>query len=490
MNNQETWAFYGRDHELKALRDLFLRERWFFVRVSGRRRIGKTALVRRSLSAAGRERVAYLQMDDGEPASVVATARRHLALSGVPESLLPVDLPTLAARLADLAAEGWVVVLDEFQYFQKKALYPFNAMLQLEVDRFRLGERSARGGMVLLGSIQTEMMALLEDRRAPLFGRLSGGITLTHLDAPAILQICDLHADRDPRRLLFLWGLFQGVPKYWQDAWELGVLRADRREVLRALFFESPAPLQEEGRRWLLEALRGRYDLFLHYIAEHPGCSHAEIVAHADQLKGQGDGQPGFYLRSLEERFGLIERRRAAFAAPHTRQGRYALSDNFLQSWLGALSDPIALLGMRPTPELIAVADTRLATVEGAVLEHMAAWLYQERSRLGVGDFPLTAPVTGWWDRVGAEIDLVAQDAGTRRLRVGSCKRSADRLVADLPQVEGHVARLLQRHPELAHSTIERVAIAPELSAEHRRAIERAGFIPQDLRDLTAGLQG
>lgn len=490
MSDVSTWSFYGRESEIQSLAEVFRRGRWFFVRVSGRRRIGKTALVRQAARAAGCERVAYLQIDDGEPAGVVATARRHLALSGVADDLLPTDLNTLAARLADLAAAGWVVVLDEFQYFAKKSLFPFNSMLQYEVDRFRLGERQASGGIVLLGSLHTEMMALLEDRRAPLFGRLSGGFHLTHLDAPAILQILDHHADRDPHRLLFLWGLFQGVPKYWQDAWEMGVLKAHRTEVLRALFFEGPAPLREEGRAWLLEELRGRYDLFLRYVAERPGCSHADIVAHADQVKGHGDGQPGFYLRVLEERFGLIERRRPAFAPAKDRQGRYALSDNFLQAWLNALADPLALVGMRPAADLVAVADARLANLEGWVLEHLSAWLYQERSRLGVGDFPLSAPVSGWWDRVGAEVDLVAQDEPGKRIRLGTCKRSADKLVADLPRFDAHVDRLLDRHRELGGWSVEKVAIAPSLSPEHRRACARAGYLAQDLGDLCEGVVG
>ena len=488
MRPQNHWTFYGREPEVAALRDLFLRERWFFIRVTGRRRIGKTALVRQALRAAGRERVAYLQIDDNEPAGVVATARRHLSMSGIPDDRLPTDLQSLAARLADLAADGYVVVLDEFQYFQKKSLYAFNSMLQFEVDRFRLGERTARGGMVLLGSIHTEMMALLEDRRAPLFGRLSGGIALGHLDAPAILQICDRHADRDPHRLLFLWGLFQGVPKYWQDAWELGVLSAPRQDILRALFFDSPAPLREEGRAWLLEELRGRYDLFLRYVAEHPGCTHADIVAHANEVKGYGDGQPGFYLKALEEKFGLIERRQPAFAPQNARNGRYTIADGFLQAWLGALTDPIALAGIRPTADLVAIADDRLATVEGTVLERLVAWLYQERSRLGLGDFPLTAPTGGWWDRAGAEIDLVAQSAEHRRLRLASCKRSPEKLIADLPRFDAHIDRLHTRHPELRHWSLEKVAIAPALSPEHRRAAERLGYRAQDLVDLTEGL--
>jgi hypothetical protein len=485
MNTPSPWSFYGRQSEVRALAEVLRRQRWFFIRISGRRRIGKTALVRQAVRAAGLQRVAFVQIDDTDAAGVVATARRHFALCGVPESMLPTDLRSLATCIADLAADGWVVVLDEFQYFSRKSLFVFNSMLQFEVDRFRLGERAATGGVVLLGSLHTEMMALLEDRRAPLYGRLSGGFHVTHLDAPAVIRMWQEHTDGDPSRLFFLWGLFQGVPKYWQDAWELNLLSAPRRELLRGLFFEGPAPLRDEGPAWLLEELHGRYDLFLRYIAHHPGCTRADILAHADGLKGFGDGQPGFYLTALEQRFGLIRRREPAFAAPSGRQGRYVISDNFLQAWLGALADPVALSSLRPVEDLLERADTLLASTEGWVLEQLAAWLYQEQSRLGVSDFPLTAAVTGWWDRTGAEVDLVAQNADARQLRLGSCKRSADKLVADLPRFNNHIARLLDRNRQFADWEIQKVAIAPLLSPAHRQAITAAGYIPQDLTDLT-----
>lgn len=464
------------------------RESWFLLRVSGRRRIGKTALVREALRSSGRQRVAYVQVDDAEPAAVVATARRHLALSGVPDSQLPVDLVTLAASLGDLAADGWVVVLDEFQWFSRKSLYPFNGMLQFEVDRFLTAGRAARGGMILLGSIQTEMSALLDDRRAPLYGRVSGNIDLGHLDAPSILAILDAHADRDPRRLLFLWGLFQGVPKYWRDAWAQGVLPATREETLRSLFFDPPCPLQEEGRSWLMEELRGRYDLFLRYLSEHPGASRADIVENARQVQGYGDSQPGFYLSVLEQRFRIVERRSPTFSEPSNRTGRYHVSDNFLRSWLAALADPVALIGMRPTEHLVRVADERLATAEGTSLERLAAWLFEERSRLGVGEIPLIARVSGWWDRVGAEVDLVLQSAD-KQVWVCSCKRSAGRLLSDLSRFDGHVARFVARNPALRDHTVRKIAISPELDAESRRVAERAGYLPMDVNDLTRELR-
>jgi AAA+ ATPase superfamily predicted ATPase len=39
------WGFYGRQEELSALKAIMGRQRWFFARIQGRRRIGKTLLI-------------------------------------------------------------------------------------------------------------------------------------------------------------------------------------------------------------------------------------------------------------------------------------------------------------------------------------------------------------------------------------------------------------------------------------------------------------
>jgi len=43
------WGFYGRSQELERLRKILTRDRWFFVKVAGRRRIGKTSLIQQAL---------------------------------------------------------------------------------------------------------------------------------------------------------------------------------------------------------------------------------------------------------------------------------------------------------------------------------------------------------------------------------------------------------------------------------------------------------
>jgi hypothetical protein len=65
---------------------------------------------------------------------------------------------------------------------------------------------------------------------------------------------------------------------------------------------------------------------------------------------------------------------------------------------------------------------------------------------------------------------------------------SSDRLLGDLGGFDGHIGRFLVEHRAYQAWTIEKVAIAPKLSADQRAAISRAGYLPQDLIDLTRGL--
>jgi hypothetical protein len=135
---------------------------------------------------------------------------------------------------------------------------------------------------------------------------------------------------------------------------------------------------------------------------------------------------------------------------------------------------------------LIEQADERLAEVEGHSLEKLVGLLYEERSRKGLGDFALSERIQGFWDRGDTEIDLVALDAVDERIRFGSCKRNADRLVDDLAVLDGHVRRFLAVHPRFSTWAIEKVGIAPTITGDIRARLNAAGHLAQDLADLTA----
>lgn len=148
--------------------------------------------------------------------------------------------------------------------------------------------------------------------------------------------------------------------------------------------------------------------MLLQYVARHPGCDNANIVAALSMLSPQEGKQAGGYLKILSERYRMIERRLPMFASPRARTGRYYISDNFLRSWLMALQRPVSAVHFRPEAQLVAQADELLTDAEGAALEELTGRLYEKTSRKGLGDFPLSERIKGYWDRAGIEIDLVA----------------------------------------------------------------------------------
>jgi AAA+ ATPase superfamily predicted ATPase len=469
------------------MQSILERRRWFFLQISGRRRIGKTALIQEALRAAGVARTLYIQIPDSDPAGVVAACNGYLETFGIEGRVT--SLGELALLIGRLAEEGFVVVLDEFQYFHRKQLADFCSLLQAEVDRLAAKAADVPGGLIVLGSLHAEMTALLEDRDAPLFNRTTDTLELGHLDIASVLEILRAHADDDPWRLLFLWNLFEGVPKFYRDAFEQGVLGADRRTVLRSLFFSSSSPLRNEADNWFLRELRGRYDMVLQFLAKHPGCINADIEAAMADLSGPGEvRQVGGYLKILSERYRMIERRLPIFAPPRARSGRYYIRDNFLRAWLSALQRPVSAVAFRPVEGLIDQADERLAEVEGHALEDLVGQIYEERSRRGMGDFPLSERIQGYWDRSDVEIDLVAINEDECRIRFGSCKRNPLRLLASVEGLRTSAGRFLQAHPRFAGWTVEYVAIAPEVDPVLSANLQVAGVTVQSLRDLTADM--
>ena len=484
------WGFYGRSGELGELAGILARRRWFFARITGRRRIGKTTLIQQALKSAGAGRVLYVQIPDSAPAGVLSAFSDALTTFAVDPSAHPppTSLRGLAATIGLLAEDGYIVALDEFQYFNRKVLYEFTSHLQATIDELSSRAAAVPGGLFVLGSIHTEMVALLEDRRAPLYNRTTDHIELDHLDIASIIELLREHADASPERLLFLWSLFEGVPKFYRDCFEQGVLGGERTELLQQMFFRSSSPLRTEAEHWFLGELRGRYDVVLKYVARSPGCSNGDIKSYLHSVSPGTADQVGGYLKILMQKYRMIERRLPVFEKPTARRGRYYIRDNFLRSWLSALASPVSAINFRPEEELVAAADKALNEAEGHGLERLVGTLYEERSRKGVGEFALTRRVEGHWDRNDTEIDLVALNDDDKVIRFGTCKRSQSKLVADLDGFDGHIDRFLQAHKVYRSWAVEKVAIAPTISDDRRRLITKRGYLAEDLNDLAAAL--
>jgi hypothetical protein len=114
-------------------------------------------------------------------------------------------------------------------------------------------------------------------------------------------------------------------------------------------------------------------------------------------------------------------------------------------------------------------------------------------SRKGKGDFELSELRLGYWNRPrdaanAIEIDLVALDEPNKRIRFGSCKRTASAHDGTaLAKFEKHIEAFLlpREHRQLQGWHREKVLFAPEFSDAERAALTQQGYICRDLYDYS-----
>lgn len=506
MTNTLKWGFYGRNAERTEIETILKGRRFFFCSMSGRRRIGKTTLIRTALEQSPSLSALYVQIPDSDERGVVQTFRDAVEDSGPLTNIdgQPIarpgvaaikDFRSMASTISKLCRAGAIVVLDEFQYFHRKVLNEFTSHLQAEIDNIRrtAGADKATGGLFVLGSIHTEMTAILEDRNSPLFNRITDHLEIKHWNFATLFEMFDAHQLIRPEERLFFWSLFEGVPKFYRDAFDRGVLHPNsgRSDILRTLFFEGASPLRDEAANWFLRELRGRYDTILKLLARLQPCSYGRLVAeYREDGHAFEERELIPYLKTLSERYRMIEPMPPMFAKKGSRKTRYEITDNFLSAWLAALSRNVDLSRIRPIDEAVGRADIALQTYEGFAFERMIRLLTQEASKTGSSDFALSEVVRAYWNKADngdIEIDLIALNEDDKEIRFGSCKRrDAAHDSAALTKFNAHIDRFLSsgEGKRYKHFRIQRALYSPSFSAVQRHNLENKGYVCLDLADF------
>ena len=497
------WGFYGREDELGCLLNRFRRQRWFFGAIRGRRRIGKTALVQQALAThveddPGGRRCLMVQLPDSTPADFAQVFRSTAIQSGLGGSVPDLNeartLPATAAAIGSLCAKGVIVALDEFQVCLRGPLRALPSLLQNQVDR--LEDTETQGGLIVLGSVQSEMNSLLQDSRTPLFGRTTFNLNLGPWELRTVFQVSDLHRADDPNRFLTLWTLFGGVPKYWRHFAEVEDVDLIPNwsdwaaEVCAALFLRTGAPMQQEGEMLLQHELRRTSLAILRVVARRARCSHADLRRALPEVTS-----PGPYLKTLTGDLQLIRKDLPLMAGDRARRARYSVSDPFLRAWTAALHPACMAARTRPSVEVARVLIPRLSTLEGRAFEELVHMASEETSRAGVSDFPLTDRVGGYWKRPRRggeiEIDLIARNDETRQVRFGSCKRNPREHDDDsLASFRRHVKRFLRTDEGRRFSDWDQewALYSPRFAPRQRERLETGGWICRDLLDFRTRL--
>lgn len=403
--------FYSRTEELATLARTLKQSKKnaCFTVMVGRRRIGKTSLLLESVKG---QKYLYLFVSrKSEPLLCEQFQQEATNALGLQIFGTITRFKDLFEQLLVFATKKhYTLIIDEFQEFDNVNSSIFSDVQNLW-DQYK---DKAKINFIASGSIYSMMMKIFENRKEPLFGRLTSKITLQPF---AVSVIKEILADYNPKYtsedLLCLYMLTGGVPKYIDLLMEAGAITKDK---ILDMVTRSDSPFIGEGKELLITEFGkeyGTYFSILQLIA-----SGKTVQSEIDSIIGKNTGA---YLANLEKEYSLIKKNKPMFSKPESRKNRWSLNDNYLRFWFRFIFPNQSLIEMGKYDLLREYIDKNYEQYSGLLLEnYFRAKVAEEERVTNMGSY---------WDNKGEnEIDLIALNDLDKTAIIAEVKRNPKKI--------------------------------------------------------------
>ncbi len=402
--------FYDREQEIEILRRNWERSqtKGLFTIMTGRRRIGKTALL---LQVEKEQKMLYLYVSkDNEHVLVEkfqTAAERTLGLH------IYGRMESFAQFFEQMMEYGrdhhFTLVFDEFQNFLKvNPAIPSH--IQAIWDRY---QTSSKVNLVACGSIYSMMHRMFDNEDEPLYGRKDCEIKLMPFRISVIKQILyDHNPGFQPDDLLCLYMLTGGIAKYVSQLMDAGAVTKDSMLTMAT---GLGSPFLSEGTELIMSEFGKDYANYLSILQKI--AAGMTVQSQLDCIIGKNTGT---YLKNLDEDYNYVHKLQPMFSKPGSRNIRWYIDDCFLRFWFRFVLPNQSLIETGRNELLLEIVDSNYNDYSGLVLEQYFRQKYREEERV--------TTVGHYWDRKGNnEIDLIALDDLDRTAVVAEIKRNPER---------------------------------------------------------------
>lgn len=429
-----TMRFYDRTSELAELqriKNLSFNDHSRLTVVTGRRRIGKTSLIMRSIEDSP---TVYLFVGRKNEATLCAEFIPVIAQSL--ETFVPNEIRTfrsLFQYLMELSvSRAFNLVIDEFQEFYNINESVYSDMQNLW-DQYR---KKSRMNLIVSGSIYSLMQKIFQNSKEPLFGRADNIIKLSAFSLTTLKEIIHDHRpDYSNDDLLALYAFTGGVPKYVELFCDNGALSVD--EMINFMIREN-SPFTDEGKNLLVEEFGKNYATYFSILSAISGGINTQPEIEA----ALGNKSIGGQIKRLIEDYNIIVRKRPILAKEGSQTVRYEIQDNFIRFWFNYFDRHRSLIEIKNFVGLQAIIKADYPTYSGKMLEEYFKQKFAE-------SFQYRA-IGSWWDtRNGQdEIDIVALKLEKKQAVVAEVKRQKKNFKPELlaAKVEHLKRKLLPKY--------------------------------------------
>ena len=409
--------FFDRETEFEKLKEIenLSHEVAQFTIITGRRRIGKTEMVKKFYE---NKTMLYF--------FVARKAEADLCDIFIDEIRVKLNIPMLNTKGMSFAAvfkyimelsqtQHITLFIDEFQDFYRVNPSIYSDMQNIW-DSYK---NKAHINLIVAGSVNTLMNKIFKNKKEPLFGRQTDTIHVRPFRPSVLKEIMSEYCpDYKKSDLLALYTLTGGVAKYVE-------LFIDRKKFTERkmldMFFERDSYFLPEGKNMLVDEFGKDYGIYfsiLTLIAQGRNTrSDMESALNIKELSG--------YLKNLTEEYGLINKMQPIYEKSTNKNVHYTIDDQFLRFWFRFVYKYTHIIEAGGNEKLRTIAERDFTTVSGKSLESYFYEMLKETgnyTRLGY-----------WHDRKGEnEIDIIAEDEVENKIEFIEVKRQSKNFDEDI----------------------------------------------------------
>lgn len=398
--------FFDRTEEIASLQEIRkqAQKNAQFTVVTGRRRIGKTMLVRKAYED---EPLLYFFVARKAEGDLCEDYRLEIENKlGIPIMGRPERFADVFEYLMKLSAVRPITLfIDEFQEFFRVNKSVFSDMQRI----WDLYSQDSRINLIVCGSIYSMMTKIFKDKKEPLYNRQSRFMTVRSF-RPSVLKeiLTEYNPSYTSEDLLALYSFTGGVAKYVQLLVDAGAMT---KSAMLDHIIKADSIFLGEGKAVLIEEFGKDYGVYFSILS-----AIARGKTSRSEIESVVGREIGGYLTKLENDYEVIAKKQPLFEKSSTKNVRYTIEDNFFTFWFRFIYKYSYMLEIENYDSLKTIINRDYETFSGLMLERYFRRVLIERKTF--------TRIGGWWDRKGEnEIDIVAENELDKKATFYEVKR-------------------------------------------------------------------
>ncbi len=453
--------FVNRETEISRLKLVLDQEKTQLVILYGRRRCGKSTLLKRLMD----KNAVYFSADMREtPLQIRSLSERiEKEVSGFSVPVYP-GWDSLFRSLNRSLKERITLFIDEFPYLVKNSPDLPSVLQNIHDD-----DAHSNFNLVLCGSSQMMMHDLVLNKKAPLYGRAGEVMKINPMLAFHLMKYLKVPAVEAVTEFS-IWG---GVPRYWEIRKTSGSLD----KALSYHVINQYGLLADEPERLFSDEIRTSVQAYTLLSLIGSGCHRlSEFAARMGKPSTHLSGVLAFLtdLKYIRREIPFGESLRS------TKKTLYKINDPFLNFWFTFVVPEKSRIDLGLTSQALNRINRNLHSFTANTWEelcrHSVPFLIQDRE---------FKPASRWWgkgiDGIPMEIDVVAESVDKKMLLLGESKWT------EHVDITGEINALINKAGNLPFTKGKK--IMPVLFLKFKPVVSPSGVTIFDPEDVIGSLK-